>query len=378
MSPGKAGPGAVESEVVMSRSLRIASSTLHEALVLQLSGVVDGTSGSRASRELADATASAPPPSLIVVDLSQVEVLTAAGVRLLRNVAHTSSAKGVSCRFLVPAGDSAVAHVFDAVDPEHTLIRYPDLHHCLTVAAPPSDRQSNRVGDGGRSESNSLAQVLSDMARSLHDQDKLDDTLNAITAAAVNTVPGAEYAGLMVVHGRRRIESTAMTADLVAAVDQAQYATGEGPCLTAIDAPPIVRVTDMAHETRWPEFSRRAVQLGVLSMLSFQLYVIGDKLGGLNLYARRPHAFDEESQQTGHLFATHAAIAMAGAQREDDLARAVAGRDIVGQAKGILMERYKITSDNAFQLLVRTSQHTNTKLTEVARYLTETGQIQQH
>jgi GAF domain-containing protein len=221
-----------------------------------------------------------------------------------------------------------------------------------------------------------VAQALSDMARSLQHQENLQDTLNAITAAAVGTVPGAEYAGLMVVRGRRDIKSTAVTADLVTAVDQAQYATGEGPCLTAIAENPVVRVTDLAHENRWPDFGRRAVRLGVRSMLSLKLFVIGDRLGGLNLYAHRPHAFDEESQQVGNLFAAHAAVAMAAAQREENLSRAVTGRDVVGQAKGILMERYKITGDDAFRLLVRTSQHANVKLTEIARSLTETGQLE--
>jgi hypothetical protein len=89
----------------------------------------------------------------------------------------------------------------------------------------------------------------------------------------------------------------------------------------------------MASETRWPEFARRASQAGAASMLSLQLYVEGDNLGALNLYSRTPNAFDDESEQVGLLFASHAAVAYAGVRKEAQLARAVDSRDLIGQAK---------------------------------------------
>jgi AmiR/NasT family two-component response regulator len=110
-------------------------------------------------------------------------------------------------------------------------------------------------------------------------------------------------------------------------------------------------------------------------MLSFQLYVEQDNLGALNLYAHGTDAFTDESEQVGLLFATHAAVAMADAKQHQQLTRAIAVRDLIGQAKGILMERHKLTGDQAFTLLVRASQNTNTKLNEVARYLVETGEL---
>jgi transcriptional regulator with GAF, ATPase, and Fis domain len=220
-----------------------------------------------------------------------------------------------------------------------------------------------------------LAVALGELARSLHDQGSVEETLHGIVVAAVGTVPGAEYAALSVIEGRRTVQTRAGTADIVYKVDQVQYDTGEGPCLDALYQQHTVRLSDMAAETRWPQFTDRVAELGVGSMLSFQLYVEQDNLGALNLYAHDTDAFSDESEQVGLLFATHAAVAMADAQQHQHLSRAIAVRDLIGQAKGILMERHKLTGDQAFTLLVRASQSTNTKLNEVARYLVETGEL---
>ncbi|MEU6411792.1 GAF and ANTAR domain-containing protein [Microbispora sp. NPDC046933] len=216
---------------------------------------------------------------------------------------------------------------------------------------------------------------MSDLARTLQDEDTAQETLDAIVGAAVDTVPGAQYAGLTAVIRRREVETPAGTGDLVRQVDKAQYETGEGPCLDAAYEHRTVRLSDMTQEDRWPEFTRRALDLGVKSMLSFQLYVQKDDLGALNLYSREKNAFDDESEHIGLLFATHAAVAMSGARQQEQLKRAIAVRDLIGQAKGVLMERHKVTADQAFSLLVRTSQQTNTKLVEVARYLVDTGEL---
>jgi transcriptional regulator with GAF, ATPase, and Fis domain len=218
-----------------------------------------------------------------------------------------------------------------------------------------------------------LAQTLSDLARSLQDQDCIEDTLGGIVTAAVHTVPGAQHAGLTVVERRREVSTPAATDDLVRRVDRAQYETGQGPCLDAAYERQTVRLPDMACEDRWPEFSRRALKCGVRSMLCFQMYVVGDDLGALNLYSGDTDAFDDESEHVGLLFASHAAVAMAGARKERNLIRAISMRDLIGQAKGILMERHRLTADQAFALLVRASQRTNVKLAEIARRLAETG-----
>jgi transcriptional regulator with GAF, ATPase, and Fis domain len=220
-----------------------------------------------------------------------------------------------------------------------------------------------------------LAGTLSELARSLHQETGVEDTLRGIVFAAVGTVPGAQEAALSVIEGGRRVRTQAGTAELVYQVDQVQYDTGEGPCLSSLYQQRTVRLSDMATELRWPRFTRRAAELGVGSMLSFQMYVERDNLGALNLYSRDTDAFTDESEQVGLLFATHAALAMADAQNQERLYRAMEVRDLIGQAKGILMERHKVTDDQAFRLLVRASQNANRKLVDIARYLVETGEL---
>jgi hypothetical protein len=149
----------------------------------------------------------------------------------------------------------------------------------------------------------------------------LQATLDGIVVAAVQTVPGADYAVVMVMRGRREVETPAATDDAVRRVDSAQTEAGQGPCLDTTYLQRTVRLSDMARETRWPTFSRRALDIGIESMLSFQLYVICDNLGALNLYSGRTDAFDDESEHVGLLFASHAAIAMTGAKREQDPGR---------------------------------------------------------
>jgi transcriptional regulator with GAF, ATPase, and Fis domain len=220
-----------------------------------------------------------------------------------------------------------------------------------------------------------LAAALGELARSLHDESGVEKTLQGVVFAAVGTVPGAQEAALSLIEGRRGVRTQAGTAELVYQVDQVQYDTGEGPCLSSLYQQRTVRLSNMATETRWPRFTVRAAELGVGSMLSFQMYVERDNLGALNLYSRDTDAFTDESEQIGLVFATHAALAMADARNQERLYQAMEARDLIGQAKGILMERHKVTDDQAFRLLVRASQNTNRKLVEIARYLVDTGEL---
>ncbi|MEU8233153.1 GAF and ANTAR domain-containing protein [Actinoplanes sp. NPDC048967] len=238
-----------------------------------------------------------------------------------------------------------------------------------------ADDSGSNGGRGRTSPRTDLAVTLSRLARSLQDNDNADDTLRAIVYAAVDTIPGAHYAALSVVQRRREVRTEAGTDELVYLVDQAQYETGQGPCLDAVYQQRTVRLSDMSTEQRWPEFTGRAQELGVRSMLSFQLFVQHDNLGALNLYSRQLDAFDGDSEHIGLLFATHAAVAMSGAQQQDHLNKALAARDAIGQAKGILMERHRLTADQAFSVLARASQESNIRLVEVARALNETGQL---
>jgi GAF domain-containing protein len=171
------------------------------------------------------------------------------------------------------------------------------------------------------------------------------------------------------------VEPRVSTSDLPRRVDELQSRMHRGPCLDVIWDEEVVRVADMAQEQRWPEFAAEAAALGARSMLCFQLFVEADQMGALNLYSRTPGAFDEEAQEVGQLFAAHAAVALAAAEHESHLRDGMAHRDLIGQAKGILMERHKLTADQAFGVLARVSQEMNRKLFEVARELTDTGAV---
>ncbi len=236
---------------------------------------------------------------------------------------------------------------------------------------PTTEGTSPRGGD----RPDDVAVQLAEVVRTLHDQDDAQSTLDEIVRAAVDTIPGARNAGITMVLGKREVRTVSQTADVVAAVDQAQYDTSQGPCLDALYQHRAVNLPDIGAERRWPEFAERARVLGVASMVSFQLFVTDDNLGALNLYSPEPHAFDEDAEHIGLLFATHAAVALANAQEHEHLAQAVHGRDLIGQAKGILIERHKVTGDQAFTVLVRTSQRTNTKLRDLAEHLVHTGEL---
>ena len=220
-----------------------------------------------------------------------------------------------------------------------------------------------------------IGEIMGQVARALQEEHgDVAATLGAITQSAVNAVPGTEECGISLVAGKK-VSSRAPVGELPRLLDELQERLGEGPCLDALMKHRTVRLDDIASEERWPRFCRQATEAGVGSMLSFQLFVTAGSLGALNLYARTAHAFDEESESVGLVFASHAAIALAGAENEQDLRTALTSRDLIGQAKGILMERFKITADQAFAVLVGASSRTNRKLTDIAEELSATGTL---
>ena len=138
---------------------------------------------------------------------------------------------------------------------------------------------------------------------------------------------------------------------------------------------PHVLVEDLREDPRWPRFAAPASEAGLRSALSLRLFHEGGRTGALNLFSTRPHAFDDESQQVGALLARHAALALAAAHEVEQLQQAVATRDVIGQAKGMLMERHGLDADRAFAVLVRYSRDTNTRLRDVAEALVTTRSL---
>ena len=220
-----------------------------------------------------------------------------------------------------------------------------------------------------------LAIRLGDIARELQQQEDPDSVMAGIVHAALELVPHAAEASVSLVTGRRTLDSRAASSDLPRRVDALQSETGQGPCLEASYEKRVVSVPDLSTDKRWPDFSRQAFELGARSMLSFQLFVDGDHLGALNLFGNDVGVFDAESERIGALVAAHAAVAVAGSQQVSQLTLALDTRDLIGQAKGILMERYKITAQQAFLLLSRASSELNIKLRDVAERLTVSGEM---
>ncbi len=237
----------------------------------------------------------------------------------------------------------------------------------------PSQRGLPSEQDEGSTDVNALAEQLGELARSLQSYRDTDELLSEVVRAAARVIPGVDEASISVVRDRQSVSSRLPTGDLPVRVDAIQNQTGQGPCLDAMYDQRTVRVSDMAHDQRWPQFAARAAEAGAASMLSIQLWVEGDNLGALNLYSRQADAFDDESEQVGLLFASHAAVAFASAEGFNHMVEAVATRDLLGQAKGILMERYKVTPDQAFRMLVKVSNDNNMALRTVAQNLASTG-----
>ena len=240
---------------------------------------------------------------------------------------------------------------------------------------PSSDTSTGDDARTAPADDGDLAHQLSDLARTLLEEPDVEQTLDAVVHAAVATIPGADYASISAIERRREVRTRAASADLPRRVDQAQYETQQGPCLDTLYEQETVRLDDLEREQRWPDFIAQARTLGVGSMLAVQLFVEGDDLGALNLTSSDAGAFDAESENAALLFAAHAAVAMSSAQQQERLRKAVDTRDLIGQAKGILIERFRITGEQAFDLLVRASQRTNRKLHDIAEELVSTGDL---
>ncbi|GAA2057568.1 GAF and ANTAR domain-containing protein [Williamsia deligens] len=219
---------------------------------------------------------------------------------------------------------------------------------------------------------------MAEMARSLHavpeaDPDAFDQVLAAVTAGAVEHVAGADHAGILLVESRARTMTTvAPTDDVMVTLDTLQQETDQGPCLEAAWEHTEVWVDDIATDGRWPELSRRVVaETPARSSLSFQLFTHQGTMGALNLFSDRTDAFSHESREIGRVFATHAALAMFRTRQQGEFRSALASRDTIGQAKGMIMERFGVDPVEAFALLRKLSQDSNTPVTDVAQRLVE-------
>ncbi|HEX8081722.1 MAG TPA: GAF and ANTAR domain-containing protein [Jatrophihabitans sp.] len=222
-----------------------------------------------------------------------------------------------------------------------------------------------------------LAASFAELARELAGHHSENDTWTAIVKAALRTVPGAEDADITILRGGK-FSTVAPSSDFLRQVDAIQYELTSGPCVDAILQQCVFRTGDLSCDPRWPEFGHRAAhEQGVFSMLGFRMYLENnDTIGGLNLYSTQRDAFDSTAELTGGIIATHAAIAMSGAQHRNQaehLRLALESNRQIGVAMGVLMSRQHVTKQQAFDLLRIASQHTHRKLADIAMDVSETG-----
>ncbi len=220
--------------------------------------------------------------------------------------------------------------------------------------------------------SHDLALRMAELARTLASPTSVDKVLAEVTSAAIELIPGADAAGVLLVGKGGTFDSLAGTSGLPEELDVLQMKHREGPCLQAAIDELLVRSNDFHTETRWPHYTRDAIELGVRSGLSFKLYTADRTAGALNLFGFEPNAFDSEAEAIGSVLAAHAAAAIAASRHGDNLESALLSRDVIGQAKGVIMERFNVTAIRAFEMLRALSQSSNTKLVEVAQQVVDT------
>lgn len=217
-----------------------------------------------------------------------------------------------------------------------------------------------------------LAGRMAELARSSAAPKSVNDVLAGVTATALELMAGADTAGVLLVGRGGKFESLAGTDDLPHRLDELQMTFNEGPCVEAALDEVIVRTDDFRAEQRWPKYSPAVVEIGVLSGLSIKLYTAERTAGALNLFAFKPHAFDAEDETTGVVLAAHAAAAILASRQGEQLESALSTRDRIGQAKGIIMERFGVDDVQAFDMLRKLSQDGNTRLVDIAQRVIDT------
>jgi GAF domain-containing protein len=215
----------------------------------------------------------------------------------------------------------------------------------------------------------SIAEELAELALTLREEPTLEETVDRVLEFTLKALDCA-YAGVVLVR-KGAVATFAATHEVVAHLDQVQFELGEGPDVDIVTDRHGVLVPDVAAETRWPDWARKVESLGIRSMVGTRLYTTSTTIGSLNAYDPAPHHFDVDDQAVAHLLARHAAVAMDAVSDAAHLWRAIDARALIGQAQGILMERFDVDADRAFAILRRYSQDHNVKLRTLAQRLVE-------
>ena len=212
------------------------------------------------------------------------------------------------------------------------------------------------------------ADAFARLAHDLYDQPNLEETLERIVESAV-AVLGCDYAGLLMTSKRNQLVAITASDPAAEKADKLQIELQEGPGIAAVAEARTTVVHDTAADMRWPRWAAGMRGLDVGSVLAVQLWTSLSTLGALNLYACSPRWFDADAIAAAGVLSRHASIALSTSRQEESLRQAIDARTLIGRAQGILMERFALDDQAAFELLRRHSQNTNTKLNEVARIL---------
>jgi GAF domain-containing protein len=211
--------------------------------------------------------------------------------------------------------------------------------------------------------------LLASLAEVLLQERDFPHTAEQVVVFARETLT-VDYAGITVMNGDGGdLVTTAASDPVVEKADQLQVELDEGPCRDAAWHQHTLVVADLSTDDRWPRWTPRATTLGLSSILAVEMTLRDRPFAALNLYCARPRRFDADEIAFAHLFGRHAAVALAAARKEDTLAEAVDARTLIGQAQGILMERFGLDANQAFDVLRRYSQDNNTKLRAVAEHV---------
>ncbi|PWD51550.1 hypothetical protein C8046_13750 [Serinibacter arcticus] len=218
----------------------------------------------------------------------------------------------------------------------------------------------------------SLEMRMAALAATLDELGTLEETLTAVTHAALELIPAATAVSITLRRGSGRVESIGMASEIARNVVALQYSLNEGPCLDAAREVPLCQSPDIRVDTRWPVWGPAAhAAEGIVSILSIQLLSARGVHGALNIFGRRPNGFDSDDVAQASVLTVHAGIALRTTLLEEDLRAAITSRHLIGQAQGLLMERYQLDAESAFALLKRLSSTSNTKVVEIARRLVE-------
>jgi hypothetical protein len=212
-----------------------------------------------------------------------------------------------------------------------------------------------------------LAELVADLER---DGIETAAGLRELVENGVRHVVGSQYAGITLAQRDKAVTNVVATHRYPMVLDAIQNLYGEGPCLAAAWQHQLVYVGDLNTDQRWPRYQRDAMeQTPIRSIVSYESFVDGNTMGALNFYADHPHAFNDESLEIGGVFATHVALAWSMMRRHDQFRSGLVSRDIIGQAKGVIMERFNLDAVEAFEVLTRLSQQSNIKVIDIAKGL---------